>query len=78
MNANEPVRITIDAANALTEWKFRFAVEVCERAKQLAAESSEPTLITLSHYRQAATIALESLSRMIHGEDRPDGRKEAA
>jgi len=78
MNANEPVRITIDAATALTEWKFRFADEVRVRAKQLAAESNTPGCITLSHYRQAAKIALESLSRMIHGEDIPDGRREAA
>jgi hypothetical protein len=30
MNTNEQVRIEIEAAKALTEWKFRFADEVCK------------------------------------------------
>lgn len=78
MNANEPVRIAIDAAKALTEWKSCFADEVCARAKQLAAESSTPACITLAHYRQAAEIAIESLSDAIQSEERPDGREQAA
>jgi len=78
MLAGKQARIDVEAAIALVEWKSLFAAEVCERAKQLAAQSSEPGLVTLSHYRQAAATALQSLSDAILAEEPPDGRQEAA
>ena len=78
MNDSEPVRISIEAANTLIQWQSLFAAEVCERAKRLAAQYSQPHSVTLSHYRQAAEFALQSLSDTIHNEDGPDGQREAA
>jgi len=78
MNPNEQVRIDVEAAKALTRWKSLFASEICERAKRLAAQSSHPNSVTLSHYRQAAEFALQSLSDAIHVEAAPDGQQEAA
>ena len=78
MNANQPIRIDIEAAKALTLWKAQFAEEVCQRAKSLAAQTAQPELVTLSQYRQAAQVALQSLSAAIHSEVTPDGQQEAA
>jgi len=78
MNAIEEVRIDVEAAKALAKWKSRFAAEVCERAKRLAAQSSHPNSVTLSHYRQAALTALQSLSDAIVAEEGPDGQQAAA
>ena len=61
MSENAEIRIDIEAAKALVYWKSRFADEVAERAKRLAAESSEPEHVTLTHYRQAAQSAARSL-----------------
>jgi len=78
MNENAQVRVDVEAAKALARWKALFAAEVCERAKGLAAQSSQPQAVTLSHYRQAAKIALQSLSAAIHKGDVPDAEPEAA
>jgi hypothetical protein len=78
MSASQQVRIDVEAAKALAEWKSLFGAEVCERAKRLAAESGHPDSVTLSHYRLAAEIALQALSGAIHGEHRPNGQHEAA
>ena len=78
MNASRQVRIDVEAAKALAEWKSQFATEVCEGAKRIAAQSSHPDSVTLSHYRMAASIALQSLSVAIHGEHGPDGQHKAA
>ncbi len=78
MNAGKQVRIDVEAAKALAEWKSLFGAEVCERAKRLAAQSGRPDSVTLSHYRMAARLALQALSGAIHGEHRPDGQNEAA
>jgi hypothetical protein len=78
MNASKPVRIDVEAAKALAEWKSLFAAEVCERAKRIASQSNHPDSVTLSHYRMAASMAIQSLSVAIHGEHGPDGKQEAA
>jgi hypothetical protein len=78
MNASEQVRIDIEAAKALAEWKSLFAAEVRKRAKGLAAQSGHPNSVTFSDYRMAAKIALQALSSAIHGEHGPDGQNEAA
>lgn len=78
MVANEQVRIDVEAAQALAQWKFRFADEVCQQAKRLAAQSNQPSAVTLSHYRQAAKLAIQSLADAIHNEDSRDAQPEAA
>ena len=78
MKAKEPVQIDIEAARALTHWKDQFADEVFQGAKQLAAQSSRPGFVTLSHFRQSAQIALQSLADAIHNEDKGDGQQKAA
>ena len=78
MNASEQVRIDVEAAKALIAWKSRFADEVCEGATLLAAQSGDPNSVTLSHYRQAALIALQSLSGAILAEEAPNEKQEAA
>lgn len=59
------MHIDIEAAKALVYWKSRFAAEVAAEARRLAAESSQPEHVTLSHYRQAAQLAVHSLSAAI-------------
>ena len=74
-----PARIDVEAAKALAEWKSLFAAEVCERAKRLAAQSGRPDSVTLSHYRTAATMALQVVSdAIINGDRESDGDQEAA
>ena len=51
----------LDAAKALIHWKSLFADEVAAHAKRLAAESSDPSRVTLAHYRQAAQTAVQFL-----------------
>jgi hypothetical protein len=78
MNATEPVRIEIEAVRALAHWKARFADEVFQGAKRLAAQSNQPGSVTLLHYRQSAQIALQSLADAIDNEGRGDGQQRAA
>ena len=78
MNENVQVRIDVEAAKALAQWKAQFADEVCEQAKRLAAQSNQPNSVTLSHYRQAAETALQSLSAAIHNGNEPNAEQEAA
>ena len=78
MDASEQVRIDVEAAKALAGWKSVFAEKVCEVATRLAAQSGRPNSVTLSHYRQAALIALQSLSDAILAEEERDGQQEAA
>ena len=65
MRETADVRIDVEAAKALVYWKSVFAEEVAARARRLAAESSEPDRVTLSHYRQAAQFAVRSLPAAI-------------
>lgn len=76
MYLSETVLIDAEAARSLAQWKALFADEVCKHAKRLAAESGQPRSVTLSHYRQGAKIALESLSAAIElGDDRDVAQK---
>jgi hypothetical protein len=62
------ISIDIEAAKALVYWKSLFADEVVARARRLAAESNQPEHVTLTHYRQAAQIAVRSLpNAILHG-----------
>jgi hypothetical protein len=65
MSERADFRIDVEAAKALIFWKSLFADEVAARARRLAAESSQPERVTLSHYRQAAQIAIRSLPAAI-------------
>lgn len=78
MDDGRQVRIDVEAAKALAEWKAFFGAQVSEQAKLLAAQAGQPDYVTLSHYRTAAKLALQTLSHVIHGEPRSDGRQEAA
>ncbi len=69
MSKKTEVRIDIEAAKALVYWKSLFADEVATRARQLAAESSQPNRVTLAHYRQAAQLAVRSLPLAIRKGD---------
>ena len=59
------ISIDIEAAKALVYWKSLFADEVVARARRLAAESSQPGHVTLTHYRQAAQMAARLLPTAI-------------
>ncbi len=65
MSEKAGIRIDIEAAKAPIYWKSLFADEVAARARRLAAESGQPERVTLSHYRQAAQIAIRSLPAVI-------------
>jgi hypothetical protein len=65
MREKVDVRVDVEAAKALVYWKSMFAEEVAKRARRLAAESSEPDRVTLTHYRQAAQVAVRSLPAAI-------------
>jgi hypothetical protein len=65
MRETASCRIDVEAAKALIHWKSRFADEVAAQARRLAAESSLPEHVTLSHYRQAAQLAVRSLAAAI-------------
>ncbi len=65
MSAKADLRIEVEAAKALVHWKSLFADEVAAQARRLAAESSQPELVTLSHYWQAAQLAVGSLAAAI-------------
>jgi len=78
MSENVKLRIDLEAAKALIQWKVQFADEVCERAKELAIQSDQPNYVTLLQYRQAAEIALQSLSNTIRNGDTTDAERNAA
>ena len=78
MNGSGQVRIDVEAAKALAEWKSLFGAEVCEQAKRLAAESGQPNRVTLSQYRIAAGIAIQTLAGVVQGEYEAGGQAEAA
>ncbi|QDV51783.1 hypothetical protein [Gimesia fumaroli] len=78
MSVNSNFRIENEAAKALIEWKAQFAEEVYKRARELAIKSEKPHTATLSHYRQAAELALQSLSNTIRNGDPSDVERNAA
>jgi|GEM_PF-1006060 len=65
MNDRAGLRIDVEAARALVDWKSRFADEVAAGARRLALESSQPKHVTLAHYRQAAQLAVRALAAAI-------------
>jgi hypothetical protein len=78
MDEKGEFQIDIQAAKALVYWKSLFADEVVARARRFAAESSQAGHVTLSHYRQAAQIAVRSLpAAILHGGPFDDDHKVA-
>ncbi|HEY2252554.1 MAG TPA: hypothetical protein VGH74_15885 [Planctomycetaceae bacterium] len=78
MDETVDVRIDVEAAKALIGWKSLFADEVVACARQLAAETSQPKRVTLSHYRRAALMAVRSLSAAILDEGTSSDDQQAA
>jgi hypothetical protein len=78
MRSNGQLRIQAKAAHALADWKAFFAEHVATHAKQLAREGDSNGLITVDHYRRAASLALRLLEARLHEEVANDGRQEAA
>lgn len=78
MSKNETILIEVEASKALAQWKAMFAEETSRHAKRLAAGSDRPHLVTVSHYRQAAQLALKSLGAVIaDGVDNDASRRAA-
>lgn len=78
MDRPRVTQVEVKAAKSLANWTSDFADNVRKQAKQLAAQSGQPELITSFHYQQAALIAIQSLSKAIAGELDSDGNREAA
>lgn len=78
MNQSHPLRIEIQAVRALAEWKAIFADQVAVKAKEFARASDTPGIVTLAHYRQAASIAVQELAAEVQKTDVDNGQQEAA
>lgn len=78
MNEATDILIEMEAAKALVRWKSLFADEVAAHARRIAKESPRPRRVTLMHYRQAAQIALRSLSAAVLDGGTSDGDQKAA
>lgn len=78
MDRGGSFRIQAQAAQALAEWKAFFAEQVARKAKELAKKGDSPGVITLDHYRQAASLAAQMLATAVQAPDSSDGRQEAA
>lgn len=78
MDQTKSFRIETEAAHALAEWKAFFAEQVAVKARELADEGGSTGVITLGHYRQAASIAVQMLATAVQDTDSSDGRQEAA
>lgn len=71
------IRIEVDAAQALAEWKFQFAKLLDEGAEAIATESGTD-LVTLEHYKQAAQTIWPKLSETISQTQCAHGKRKAA
>ncbi len=78
MSAKQEVRFDIDAVNALATWEAKVSTCICNRAKQLAAQSGQASRVTVSHFQRAASVELRLLAQEIDQESPVDGQEEAA
>ncbi len=78
MDQSKSYTIEAEAAQALAGWKAFFAEQVALKAKELAEKSGSTGVITLGHYRQAASIAVQMLATAVQDTESNDGRQEAA
>jgi hypothetical protein len=78
MDTSNSFRIETRAAQALAEWKALFAEQVAVHAKELSKKSDSTGIITLEHYRLAASIAVQTLAMAVQGTDPRDDRQKNA
>ena len=78
MAPSKSFRIETEAAQTLAEWKAIFAEQVAVKARDLAEKIGSTDVITLGHYGQAASIAVQVLATAVQDTDSSDGRQEAA
>lgn len=78
MDGSNSSRIETRAVQALAEWKALFAEQVALNAKELSEKGGSTGIITLGHYRQAASIAVQRLATAVQGTDLSDDSQEAA
>ena len=77
MDQEKAYQIEVAAAKALAEWKAYFAEQVAVKAKELAGRSGSAKVITLDHYRQAASVAVKMLATAVQETDLNDGQRKA-
>ena len=70
-------QIELDAVSALANWKHMFGLLVRKNAQKIAAESNHNQPITLTHYEQAARIAVAEFSEAMNAE-LDNGKRKAA
>jgi hypothetical protein len=63
---------------ALFRWKSSFVDDVAEGAQRIAAETAQPGVVNLSHYRIAAIEALRKLEQAILAEGTANDGRDAA
>lgn len=70
--------IDATAARALADWKAYFSEQVSLHAKALATKEKSPGVITIDHYRRAATVAAQMLVTAINDSESANGDQKAA
>lgn len=80
MKTSKPqlLRIDVEAAAALIEWKSVFAQAVVEGAQQQAAKTKSSGTVTIADYREAARQAILTLADAIESGAGADGQQKAA
>lgn len=77
MDQDDSYRIEAEAARELAKWKAFFAEQVAVKAKELAAKG-DTDVVTLDHYRQAASAAAQLLATAVQNIEPSDGSRKAA
>jgi len=62
----------------LAEWKAWFAEQVAIQAKELSKKSGSTGIVTLEHYRLAASLAVQKLAMAVQCRDSEDDHQENA
>ncbi len=80
MKTSKPqlLRIDVDAAAALIEWKSVFAQAVVEGAQHQAAKTRSSGTVTIADYREAARQAILKLADAIEYGAGTNGQQKAA
>jgi hypothetical protein len=78
MDQSKSILIERAALAALANWKSLFAERTHSIAKGLAAETGNGQVLTLSHYRQAAVLAAQSLASHIQNVEVTNAYRDAA
>lgn len=78
MSQTQSILIERAALAELVNWKSLFAERTHSIAKELAAETGNGQVLTLSHYRQAAVLAAQSLVSHIQNGEVTNAYRDAA